>query len=144
MKHEHHDNNWELSIGNGAGLTPIDTKVSAAVGGAQPTYVAVTFNSATNVLSLWINPSSDTSAPPTAAWPPDQNTTTTYEPIDRTQPMTFFIGAGATQLPFRTAAMGDGSPEAPFQGLIQSVALYSQALDPTDLQSHFEIGAASS
>jgi len=137
------NNNWEFSIGNGSGLTTIDTMVPAAVDGAV-SYVAVTFQSATQALSLWINPDSDTSAPPTAAWPPNPNTTTNYVAIDQTQPMTFFIGAGATQLPLRTQPMGNGSPEAPFQGFIQSVALYNTALDPTDLASHFASGAASS
>ena len=111
------------------------------------TYVAVTFKSATQVLSLWINPASDsdsnTPPPPTAAWPPSPATTTTYVAIDPTQPMTFFIGAGDNQdaqTP-RTQDGGPGAPLVPFQGLIQSVALYNTALDPTDLASHFENGA---
>ena len=107
------------------------------------TYVAVTFKNATQVLSLWINPGSDTAAAPTAAWPPDPTTITPYVAIDPTQPVTFFIGAGDNQdaqTP-RTQAGGAGAPLHPFQGLIQSVALYSTALDPTDLASHFESGA---
>ena len=139
------NNNWEFSIGNGMGLTTIDTMVPAAVDGSLR-YVAVTFQSATQSLSLWLNPNSDsdsnTPSPPTPAWPPSPPSQTNYVAIDPTQPMTFFIGAGATQLPPRTQPMGNGSPEAPFQGLIQSVALYNAALDPTDLASHFENGAA--
>ena len=57
--------------------------------------------------------------------------------------MTFFIGAGDNQdaqTP-RTQDGGAGAPLLPFQGLIQSVALYNTALDPTDLASHFQNGA---
>jgi hypothetical protein len=141
-------NHWQLAVGNGTAFTTIDTMVPAAVNGAL-TYVAVTFKSATQVLSLWINPQTDSDSnnppPPTAAWPPPPPpvTTTTYVAIDPTQAVTFFIGAGDNQnaqAP-RTQAGGAGAPLLPFQGLIQSVALYDTALDPTDLASHFENGA---
>jgi hypothetical protein len=104
----------------------------------------VTFDSASQVLSLWINPDSDTSAAPTAAWPPDPTTVTPYVAIDPTQPVTFFIGAGDNQdaQSPRTQDGGAGPPLHPFQGQIQSVALYDTALDPTDLASHFADGAA--
>jgi hypothetical protein len=134
-------NQWQLGVGNGTALTPVNTMVAAAVNGAL-TYVAVTFESATQVLSLWINPGSDTAAAPTAAWPPDPTTITPYVAIDPTQPVTFFIGAGDNQDAPRTQAGGPGAPLVPFQGLIQSVALYSTALDPTDLASHFQNGVA--
>jgi len=139
-------NQWQLDIGNGTVNTVINTMVPAAVDGSL-TYVALTFDSATQVLSLWINPASDSDSnnppPPTAAWPPSPATITPYVAIDPTQPMTFFIGAGDNQhaqTP-RTQAGGAGAPLVPFQGLIQSVALYNTALDPTDLASHFENGA---
>jgi hypothetical protein len=141
-------NQWELAIGNGTAVAPINTMVPAAVNGAL-TYVAVTFKSATQVLSLWINPQSESDSnnppPPTAAWPPPPPpvTTTPYVAIDSTQPVTFFIGAGDNQnaqTP-RTQNGGLGAPLVPFQGLIQSVALYNTALDPTDLASHFQNGA---
>ena len=96
------------------------------------------------MLSLWINPGSDTSAAPTAGLAPLSSYETTYVAIDPTQPVTFFIGAGDNQdaqTP-RTQDGGAGAPLLPFQGLIQSVALYNTALDPTDLASHFEDGAA--
>jgi hypothetical protein len=137
-------NQWQLAIGNGTVVTPINTMVPAAVNGSL-TYVAVTFTSATQVLSLWINPGSDTPASPTPAWPPSPTTTTTYVAVDPTQPVTFFIGAGDNQnaqTP-RTQAGGAGAPLLPFQGLIQSVALYNTALDPTDLASHFADGGGS-
>jgi len=136
-------NQWQLAIGNGTAISMINTMVPAAVNNTL-SYVAVTFNSTTQVLSLWINPASDTDTPPpTPAWPSSPTMTTTYVAIDPTQPMTFFIGAGDNQnaqTP-RTQAGGAGAPSFPFQGLIQSVALYSTALDPPDLASHFEAGA---
>jgi hypothetical protein len=145
--HNDQQNQWQFSIGDGTAVTVINTMVPVAVNGS-PTYVAVTFNSATQVLSLWINPASDsdsnTPPPPTAAWPPSPTMTTAYAAIDPTQPVTFFIGAGDNQdaqTP-RTQAGGPGAPLLPFQGLIQSVALYNTALDPTVLASHFQDGAA--
>jgi hypothetical protein len=139
-------NQWEFTTGNGTTPANVNTMVPAAVNNT-PTYVAVTFESATQVLSLWINPASESDSnnppPPTAAWPPDPTTVTPYVAIDPTQPMTFFIGAGDNQdaqTP-RTQGGGAGAPLHPFQGLIQSVALYNTALDPTDLASHFQNGA---
>jgi len=141
-------NQWQFTIGNGAAATVVNTMVPAAVNNTL-TYVAVTFVSATQVLSLWINPASEGSdgntpaPPPTAAWPPDPTTITPYVAIDPTQPVTFFIGAGDNQnaqTP-RTQDGGAGPPLHPFQGLIQSVALYNTALDPSDLASHFQNGA---
>ncbi|HTC05338.1 MAG TPA: LamG-like jellyroll fold domain-containing protein [Xanthobacteraceae bacterium] len=144
-------NQWEFTTGDGTLPTNVNTMVPAAVNNAL-TYVAVTFKStsgATGTLSLWINPASDddsnTPPPPIAAWPPPPPappTTTTYVAIDSTQPMTFFIGAGDNQdaqTP-RTQNGGAGAPLHPFQGLIQSVALYNTALEPTDLASHFQNG----
>jgi Concanavalin A-like lectin/glucanases superfamily len=137
-------NHWVLNIGNGTELVVFDTNVEAAVAGSL-TYVAVTFastNGTTGTLSLWINPASDdTSTPPTANF----TQTVTYAAIDQTEAVTFFIGAGDNedaQTP-RTQDGGAGAPLVPFQGLIQSVALYNSALQPTDLASHFADGAAS-
>src|SRR5580692_10661867 len=137
-------NQWELGIGNGTGITAVNTMVAAPVNPSSTTYVALTFKSTsgtTGTLSLWIDPGSDdTSVAPTAVF----TTQTTYVAIDPTQPMTFFIGAGDNQnaqTP-RTQAGGAGAPLVPYQGLIQSVALYNTALEPTDLASHFEDGAA--
>jgi hypothetical protein len=146
--HINEQNQWQLTIGDGTTVTAINTMVPAAVNKSL-TYVAVTFDSATQVLSLWINPASEGSdgntpaPPPTAAWPPSPTMTTAYAAIDPTQPVTFFIGAGGNQnvqTP-RTQDGGPGVPLLPFQGQIQSVALYNTALDPTDLASHFQNGA---
>jgi hypothetical protein len=138
-------NQWEIALGNGAGFTPVNTFVQAPIGVSSGTYVAVTFastNGNSGTLSLWIDPASDdTSTPPTAAF----TTQATYFPIDQNQAMTFFIGAGDNQnaqTP-RTQAQGAGAPLLPYQGLIQSVALYGSALQPTDLASHFADGATS-
>jgi hypothetical protein len=137
-------NQWQFNIGNGTTLAPVNTMVAAPVNPSSATYVALTFESTsgtTGTLSLWINPSSDdTSVPPTAAF----TRQTTYVAVDPTQPVTFFIGAGDNQdaqTP-RTQAGGPGAPLLPYQGLIQSVALYSSALDSTDLASHFANGAS--
>jgi hypothetical protein len=135
-------NQWEIAVGNGTAFTVINTFVQAPIGVSSGTYVAVTFDSSTGMLSLWIDPASDdTSTPPTANFTQQ----TTYAPIDQTVPVTFFIGAGDNQnaqTP-RTQAQGAGAPLLPYQGLIQSVALYNSALQPTDLASHFEDGATS-
>jgi concanavalin A-like lectin/glucanase superfamily protein len=143
--HINEQNQWQLTIGNGTALTVVNTTVSAPVNPSSTTYVALTFKSTsgtTGTLSLWIDPSNDdTSVPPTANF----TTQTTYVAVDSTQPMTFFIGAGGNQnvqTP-RTQDGGPGVPLLPFQGLIQSVALYSTALDATDLASHFADGAGS-
>jgi hypothetical protein len=137
-------NQWQFAVGTGTALNVISTMVQAAVNHAL-TYVAVTFDSTTQVLSLWLNPVSDsdsnTPTPPTPNW----TMTTAYAANDPTQPLTFYIGAGDNQdaqMP-RTQPGGAGGPRHPFQGLIQSVALYNTALDPTDLASHFENGDGS-
>jgi hypothetical protein len=137
-------NQWQLAVGNGTAITAVNTMVPAPVNPSSTTYVAVTFESTsgtTGTLSLWIDPSSDdTSVSPTAIF----TTQTTYVAVDPTQPVTFFIGAGDNQdaqTP-RTQGGGPGAPLVPFQGLIQSVALYNAALEATDLASHFEDGAA--
>ena len=142
------DNEWEFTVGNGTTLVPVKTGVPAMLTGSVPDgpgmYVAVTYSSTSNELSLWINPqtASDVSnpPPPMATWTnPDKNFV--YAAIDTTQPATFFIGAGAPQLPPRTAnGDANGAPLAPFQGWIQSVALYDKALSADDLNTHFENG----
>lgn len=140
-------NHWEITIGNGMTTTTVDTMVQVDLG--TTTYVAVTFQSTgptTGMLSLWIDPDSDTSAPPSPAWPTSPNPPpTTYVPVDPTQPVTFFIGAGDNEdaQTLRTQSMGAGAPLYPFLGQIQSVALYSSALQPTDLALHFSDGASS-
>lgn len=130
------NNNWNVTVGDGAAFQPVNPGVPADLTSGNPTYLAVTFESVSKTLSVWINPSSDTSAPPNA------NFTTTafnYAAVDQNQQVTFFIGAGDNndaQNP-RTQDGGPGAPLLPFQGQLQSVALYKIALGATELQSHF-------
>jgi len=96
------------------------------------------------MINLWINPLSQGDTPnpppPPATW--TSPTPTGYVAADPSQLMAAFIGAGANELPLRTlAANPQGAPLYPFQGLIQSVALYGGLLDPGDIQSHFRSGA---
>jgi hypothetical protein len=132
-------NNWQFGVADGTAVQFVQTGQSALNGG----YVAVTFQSTSStagILSLWLNPDSDTSAPPTPVWPPNPNQTTNYVAADPSQLMAIFIGAGANEETLRTANGGAGAPQFPFLGQIQSVALYKTALDPTELQSHFQAG----
>jgi hypothetical protein len=144
-------NNWTIAIGDGTKNNPIDTMVPAALkpSASMPapiTYVAVTFGS-DSFLRLWINPQfgpgPDTNTPmptpPNATW--TSPNPVVYAAIDPTQqPLTFFIGAGYNEEAPRTQAGVNGAPLYPFQGQIQSVALYQAALDPSDLATHFNSG----
>jgi hypothetical protein len=133
-------NHWEIAVGIG-GTSPnptFDTMVPIVPG--STTYIAVTCDQNGNI-SFWMDPATDTSTPPSANWtspmPPG------YMQVDTTQPVTFFIGAGDCNEAPRTQNLGSGAPAYPFQGLIQSVALYNSALGAADLASHFEDGAES-
>lgn len=139
-------NHWEFVIGTGPGNMPaaIDTMVPIDPASAQPTYVAVTCDSTSGMINLWINPLSqgDTPNPP----PPPPTWTspmpTGYVAADPSQLTAAFIGAGANDQPLRTPmANPQGAPLYPFQGLVQSVALYGGLLDPGDIASHFMSGA---
>lgn len=130
------NHNGNATVGDGAAFQPVNPAVPADLTPGKATYLAVTFESTSKTLSVWIDPSSDTSAPPTA------NFTTTafnYVAVDQNQQVTFFIGAGDNndaQNP-RTQDGGPGAPLVPFQGQLQSIALYKIALSATELQSHF-------
>jgi len=137
-------NQWGLTIGDGMALTtlgPTNVPVVPASAMAAPlVYVALTCKN--GVFNLWVNPQSqgDTSNPP----PPPANwtsPTTNYAAADPTQLLHAFIGAGANNQALRMTDGGTGSPLGPFQGLIQSVALYQTALDPGTILSHFMSGA---
>jgi hypothetical protein len=146
------NNNWALAIGDGTTNNLFDTMVPAAVKPSASTPAPVTYVAATygqdNFLRLWINPQfgpePDTSnpmpVPPNPTW--TSPTTVVYSPVDPTQqPLTFFIGAGYNDQLVRTQAGVVGAPLYPFQGQIQSVALYQAALDPIDLATHFSDGS---
>jgi hypothetical protein len=139
------NNNWQVMLGNGMTIEPVVTQ-PVPVNPNNPSgpdvdgYVAVTFDATNNnTFSIWLNPDSDTGMPPTANF----TTTFHYLPVGQSQQMTFFIGAGdnSDAQNLRTQADGPGAPLMPFQGQIQSVALYSSALNVGDLVLHFENGA---
>jgi hypothetical protein len=134
------NNQWRITIGNGTTLVELpSTGVPLDLSSGNPTYVAVTCDK-TGTINLWINPQSmgDTPnpPPPSPAWTLQNSG---YVPVDPTQPVTFFIGAGDSNdaQTLRTQPMGTGAPLYPFKGQIQSVALYSSVLGPTDVQNHF-------
>jgi hypothetical protein len=143
------NNNWQVMLGNGTTTEPVVTQ-PVPVNPNDPSnpnidgYLAVTFDATNNnTLSIWLNPGSDDMAgPPTANF----TTTFSYLPVGQSQQMTFFIGAGdnSDAQNLRTQANGPGAPLLPFQGQIQSVALYSSALNVDDLALHFENGAGTS
>jgi hypothetical protein len=139
-------NHWEFVIGTGPGNMPNanDTMVPIDPTSTTPTYVAVTCDSTSGIINLWINPQSQGDTPnpppPPATW--TSPAPTGYVAADPSQLMAAFIGAGANEQPLRTPmANPQGAPLYPFQGLIQSVALYGGLLDPGDIQSHFLSGA---
>ncbi len=138
-------NHWEFVIGTGPGNMPaaIDTMVPIDPASATPTYVAVTCDSSSGIIKLWINPQSQSDTPNPPPPPPTWTSPmpTGYVAADPSQLTAAFIGAGANDLPLRTATTNpQGAPLYPFQGLIQSVALYGGLLDPSDMQSHFLSG----
>lgn len=137
------NNQWRITIGNGSTLVELPpTGVPLDLTSGNPTYVAVTCDQ-TGTINLWINPQSTSDTPnpppPTAAW---TFSNSGYVAVDPTQPVTFFIGAGDSNdsQTLRTQPSGSGAPLFPFQGLIQSVALYGSVLDATELQTHFTNG----
>ncbi len=144
-------NEWELTIGNGTSLQTVKTGVAAVAddGVFSLTYIAVRFNSSKNELTLWVNPDTDPSATATPVWPnasSPQPSGLTYAAVDpAANSVTFFIGAGSPQLAPRTlpTVNGNSAPQAPFQGWIQSVALYYTALSDTAIASHFSAGIGS-
>lgn len=144
-------NNWGLVIGTGPGNMPntIDTMVPIALptapdSPATPTYIAMTCDSTTGMINIWINPAGGDTPnppPPPATWTSPKPTG--YVAADPTQLTAAFIGAGFNEGPLRTPTTNpQGAPLYPFQGLIQSVALYSGFLNPSDIQSHFTTGVS--
>jgi len=128
---------WGLTIGDGTMLTALPpTNVKLDPASPDPTYVAVTCKN--GVFNLFVNPPAEP-VPPPPTW---TSGPTNYVAADPSQLLQCFIGAGANNQPTRSATNPSGAPLYPFQGLIQSVAVYSTALDPTVIQSHFAIGTA--
>ena len=130
-------NQWGVTFGNGMTLTTATppTGVTIDPSLSTPTYVALTFKG--GIFTLWVNPGSDTSTPPPANWTSDP---TNYVAADPSQLLQCFIGAGANNQTPRMNDGGTGSPSFPFQGLIQSVAVYQTALNADIVLNHFQSG----
>jgi hypothetical protein len=126
-----------ITIGDGVQLTalpPSTVKLDPTF--PEPTYIAVTCKG--GVFSIWVNPQSETQMPGPNWTSPQTN----YVAADASQIQQAFIGAGANNQMPRTQDGGTGAPLFPFQGLIQSVAVYQTALDSGTIQSHYTIGSA--
>jgi hypothetical protein len=123
---------WAVMVGNGGadfftlpeptGSPPI-TLFTAATG-LQAVYLAATYDSASQMLTLFVNGNQRGAPAPTA-----------YVP-NASSPL--YIGAGAPYVPLRTVAGSmSGGPLFPFNGAIQDVAIYKSALPFPTIQQHF-------
>jgi Concanavalin A-like lectin/glucanases superfamily len=128
-------NQLVVFIGDGTPTFPPQPTLTTAIDPTDITYIAVTCDISGN-FTLFAN-GLDQDTPAT----PQMFANTGYVPVDPTQQVTYFIGAGENADPLRTQDGATGAPEFPFLGLIQSVALYSTALATTDLQAHFSAGS---
>lgn len=118
------DNTWLLSLGMAA--TSIEVKPAA--GGAmidftKPTHLVVVYDKKL-VCTIFANNT------PIATL--DTSTMGTYFPVNDIN-IPLFIGAGAPD-------QGPSPPQFPFNGNIQCVAIYKDALDAGTIQSHFQTG----
>jgi hypothetical protein len=127
-------NQLQVVIGNGT-ANPMTPALSVAIDPTAVTYIAATCDMSGQVTLFAQGLLQDTPATP------EMFPATGYVPIDPTQQVTYFIGAGQNEVAPRTQPGATGAPEFPFQGQIQSVALYGSALSTDDLKSHFSSGA---
>jgi hypothetical protein len=126
---------WAAIVGNGsAGFTFLDgtetsikLKDPAAAAGTT-VYVALTYESASQTLTLFVDGAQR-----------GQATSVAYAP---NAAQVLWIGAGAPYVPARTQPAGTdpASPLFPFVGAIQDVAIYQVALAPDDILTHFNNG----
>ncbi len=128
---------WAAIIGNGssgsAGFDIIPSEellvtLSGMGTTPDPVYLALTFNSATNTATLFVDGE-------------QQGTATSISYLPNTaQPL--WIGAGAPFVTRRPNQSADqpGSPLFPFHGAIQDVAIYSDALGPDVILLHHQNG----
>jgi hypothetical protein len=130
---------WAAMIGNGgsstAGLTTVASDeltitLSTAETPADPVYLALTFDALSQTLTLFVDGVAQGNV-----------TSATYMP-NSTQPL--WIGAGAPFVARRPPADAVSSPLFPFVGAIQDVAIYSAALQPGDITTHFNNGSGNS
>jgi hypothetical protein len=128
---------WTGMIGNGgaggAGFTiipsnEIEVTLGSAGTPADPTYLAMTYDSSTKTLTLYVNGSQQ-----------GKLTSIEYMP-NSTQPL--WIGAATPYAPRRPQPDGVvASPLFPFVGAIQDVAIYSAALASDVVMLHFNNGS---
>lgn len=127
---------WAGIVGNGsaggAGFTILATDeltipLSSAGTPAGPTYLALTYDSVSQTLTLFVN-----------GQPQGKVTSVPYMP-NTAQPL--WIGAGAPFVARRPQPAGvPGSPLFPFVGAIQDVAIYSAALTSDVILTHLNNG----
>jgi hypothetical protein len=124
---------WRGIIGDGsAAFTFADTSeltVALTDSPGSPTtiaHLALTYDAGTKTLTLFVN--ADKQA----------EVTNVGYAANTVQPL--WIGAGAPYVPRRPSDVAVTSPLFPFVGAIQDVAIYSVALDPTDIRRHFNNG----
>jgi hypothetical protein len=127
-------NQLQVTIGNGTTLAAIPPNPTVTIDPTNVTYIAVTGDTVSGTIVLFANAQDGSAMSQTI-----QNTG--YVGVDQSQQATFFIGAGDNIDTLRTMPKGTGAPQFPFQGLIQSVALYGKVLDSTTLQKHFANGS---
>ena len=127
-------NGTQLAVVIGNGTAGVEFALTRPIDPTDTTYIAATCDMSGNVTLFAEGLQQDTPATP------QMFPGTGYVPVDATQQVNYFIGAGQNEVALRTQNGAMGAPEFPFQGQIQSVALYGTALTPTDLKSHFSAG----
>jgi hypothetical protein len=124
---------WAGMIGNGgsgaAGFTVAPSEeLTITLSSAEPVYLALTYEAASQTLTLFVNGVQQGKA-----------TSAVYVP-NSTQPL--WIGAAAPYVPRRPQPAGVvASPLFPFVGAMQDVAIYSAALKSDVILTHFHHGS---
>ncbi|MEA2898048.1 MAG: hypothetical protein QOJ84_3663 [Bradyrhizobium sp.] len=128
---------WAGFVGNGGSgsegfslVTTTEGTISLGTSDtpAKPVYLALTYDGLTQLLTLFVDGQQLGQAVAVPYMP------NTAQPI--------WIGAGAPYLPRRPQPDGVlSSPLFPFVGAMQDVALYSVALTPADITTHFHNGS---
>ncbi len=128
---------WAGIVGNGgtgsAGFntlssTELQITLNSPGTPAAPTHLALTYDGPSQTLTLFVN-----------GEPHGKATSVTYVP-NTTQPL--WIGAGSPFVPRRPQPAGvPGSPLFPFFGAMQDIAIYSAALAPDVIMTHFNNGS---
>jgi hypothetical protein len=128
---------WAAIVGSGAAgstmIESVELPITLSVGGmpVDPVHLALTYDAPSQALTLFVNGLPQNNVPSVAYMP------------NTTQPL--WIGAGAPFVPRRPQPDGVvASPLFPFVGAIQDVAIYSAALQPGDILTHFSNGNGNS